>query len=86
MLDNVGQYGDPADLRRDAQALAAATRHIITGYNSTEYLAKQQAGMRHDMSWDLPAQEWEQVCSIDTNQSHLHGAQPTGAVMMQSTF
>lgn len=52
-LSAVGEYGNTAHLRRDAQALAAATHHAVADYGSLRYLAAQQIGMRHDVSWDF---------------------------------
>ncbi len=61
-MNSVGDYGNPAHLRLDAQSLAAAVQQAIAGYGGKQYLAAQQAGMKVDTSWESPAQEWEQVC------------------------
>ncbi|DBA67279.1 TPA: hypothetical protein ACH3X2_001585 [Trebouxia sp. C0005] len=62
ILSAIGEYGNTAHLRRDAQALATVTHHAVADYGSSHYLAAQQIGMRRDVSWELPAQEWEEVC------------------------
>ena len=57
----IGEHGNPAHLRRDAQVLVTAVQRAVATFGKQEYLELQQAGMMKDMSWQLPAQEWEQV-------------------------
>lgn len=57
----IGDYGNPAHLRHDAQVLVTAVQRAVATYGKQEYLELQQAGMMKDMSWQLPAQEWEQA-------------------------
>ena len=59
----MGEHGNPAELRHDAGVLAEAIQGAVAEYGNTCYLAAQQAGMQQDASWDLPAQEWEEVHS-----------------------
>ena len=60
-VDCIGDYGNPAHLRRDAQVLVTAVQQAVATFGKQEYLQLRQAGMMQDMSWQLPAQEWEQV-------------------------
>lgn len=61
LINDIGEFGKPADLRRDAKALAAQLQNIVCKYGGAQYRALQQQGMKRDTSWDLPAEEWEQV-------------------------
>ena len=60
-LDTIGEFGNPADLRRDARVLAEQVQQIVSEHDGQQYKSLQQAGMRSDTSWELPAQQWEQV-------------------------
>lgn len=61
LIGEFGQFGKPADLRRDAKALAAELQSVIGQYSGAQYRSLQQQGMGRDACWDLPTQEWEQV-------------------------
>ena len=61
LIEDIGEFGKPADLRRDAAALAAKLQDVIGQYGGAQYRSLQQQGMGRDACWDLPAQEWEQV-------------------------
>ena len=64
LIGGLGEFGRPADLRTDTKALAAVLHGILNQHGGDQYLAIQQAGMLSDVSWDLPAQEWEEVISV----------------------
>lgn len=64
LIDEIGEFGKAADLRRDAKALAAKLQDIVSKYDGAEFRGLQQRGMRRDAGWELPAREWEQVKAI----------------------
>ena len=61
----MGEFGNPANLRTDAKALAVEVQELNSKYSGSEYKDLQQAGMRTDVSWELPAQQWEQLIAVD---------------------
>lgn len=65
VLNVIGEFGNPANLHTDAKALASKLQGLVSKYGGAEYKGLQQAGMRADVSWDLPAQEWEQMIASD---------------------
>lgn len=71
LIGGIGEFGKPADLRRDAKALAAELQSVIGQYGGAHYRSLQQKGMGRDACWDLPAQEWEQV-TINLSKFALH--------------
>ena len=58
-LPPLSQEGDPAGHRRDVQSLAATVRLAAAECGGARHRSMQRRCMELDLSWGLPAAEWE---------------------------
>lgn len=63
-MEPPGPGGDPQRQRQAVQALCAAVRRAVADFATAGYRLKQQRCMALDVSWDKPAQQWEQVPAL----------------------
>ena len=61
LLKPAGPSDDPLQRIQAVASLVSTVRAAVDGFPGPEFRTKQQACLRKDVSWDGPAQQWEQA-------------------------